>query len=70
MSTRRGRPSVSPGEPTYPVTTRLPQSMADQVMRIARREGVDVADVVRSALRDFCSEKSTIGPSPSTVENA
>lgn len=48
----RGRPPLCQ-EPTQPVTTRLPQSVADAAMRMAIRQGQSLHHVVREAVRDF-----------------
>lgn len=61
---KRGRPALC-DEPTHPVTTRLPVSLADQAMRLALRDGLSLHDVVRTAVRIYVArnrQRQPIGP--------
>lgn len=68
MSNARGRPPVSPGEPSLPVSTRLPESVVAEVRRVAFEERREVAEVLRTAITDFCIQKSTNRGNSPTVE--
>jgi hypothetical protein len=56
---RRGRPSVSPGESSVPLSFRVSESVYDCLTRLAAREQLDLALFARRALTELCNEKST-----------
>lgn len=45
---QRGRPPVSANEPSYQVSTRLPERTHDRLLAIASQRGQTVAEVLRS----------------------
>lgn len=52
---RRGRPPLSPGEKSVPITVNVPASRYDQLTREAIVRRIDLADLIRQRL--FTNEK-------------
>lgn len=56
---RRGRPSVRPGEPSLDVHLTIEVSLHRALRRLAQARREDVTEVMRVALRAFMAEKLT-----------
>lgn len=68
MANPRGRPRVSPGELTEPITVNVPLSAYDYFASLALRRDVPLAVVVRERLlAAFPNDKSTAPPSSVTL---
>jgi len=53
MGTKRGRPSLTPGEASYQMGgLRLPARLYDRACQRASEQRVTVSEVIRRALRD------------------
>jgi hypothetical protein len=50
MAEKRGRPTVSPSEPSTDVHLTMPESLYDRVYATASRERLTVPEVIRRAL--------------------
>lgn len=50
---RRGRPPLSDGEQTFSLTVSVPASLYDQLAALAQTRRVDLAPLIRIALREF-----------------
>jgi len=59
---KRGRPAEY-AEPMHPITTRLPESVADRIQQIAVHRGTSVHIVLREAAASFVARNRQAGVS-------
>lgn len=57
---RRGRPPLSPLEPSASVSVKLTVSDFDRVYKLAARHRVSVSEIMRRAVKHFASERGGI----------